>query len=123
LQTGDVILDVNGVRVFSPFAVRVAVADARNKGKHDVLMRVRSSRGLHFVAVAIGNATNIGDLDGDPGFDRGYILTQGQGSHRQCPQGHLGSAQGGEPAAGRGFPAKREISWQNRRAKFDLKSP
>jgi serine protease Do len=52
-QTGDVILDVNGKPVSSPADVRKAVSDAQSDGKHSVLMRVKSSRGTHFVAVAI----------------------------------------------------------------------
>jgi serine protease Do len=55
-QTGDVILDVNGKPVSSPADVRKAVNDAQSDGKRSVLMRVKSNRGTHFVAVAIGNA-------------------------------------------------------------------
>ena len=55
-QAGDVILDINGKSVSSPADVRKAVADAQNDGKRSVLMRVKSSQGTHFVAVAIGNA-------------------------------------------------------------------
>jgi len=56
LQTGDVILDVNGKSVSSPSDVRKAVADAQSDGKKSVLMRVKSNQGTHFVAVPLGNA-------------------------------------------------------------------
>ncbi len=52
-QTGDIILEVNGKPVNTPADVRKAVTDAQNDGKKSVLMRVKSSRGTHFVAVAI----------------------------------------------------------------------
>ena len=55
-QAGDVILDVNGKTVSSPADVRKAVSDAQSDGKRSVLMRVKSNRGTHFVAVSIGNA-------------------------------------------------------------------
>src|SRR5579871_2901992 len=55
-QTGDVILDVNGKAVSTPADVRKAVTDAQSDGKRSVLMRVKSSQGTRFVAVAIGNA-------------------------------------------------------------------
>jgi serine protease Do len=55
-QTGDIILDVNGKAVSSPADVRKAIADAQGDGKRSVLMRVKSGRGTHFVAVSIGNA-------------------------------------------------------------------
>ena len=56
LQTGDVILDVNGKAVSTPADVRRAVSDAQSDGARRVLMRVKSSQGTRFVAVAIGNA-------------------------------------------------------------------
>jgi serine protease Do len=56
LQTGDVILDVNGKPVNSPADVRRALTEAQNDGKRSVLLRVKSNQGTHFVAVAIGNA-------------------------------------------------------------------
>jgi serine protease Do len=55
-QAGDVILDVNGKPVSTPADVRKAVSDAQSDGKRSVLMRVKSSQGTRFVAVAIGNA-------------------------------------------------------------------
>jgi serine protease Do len=55
-QTGDVILDVNGKAVSSPADVRKAVSDAQSGGRKTVLMRVKSARGTHFVAVPLGNA-------------------------------------------------------------------
>jgi len=56
LQTGDVILDVNGKAVSSPADVRKAVTDAQSGGRKSVLMRVKSAQGTHFVAVPVGNA-------------------------------------------------------------------
>ncbi len=55
-HVGDIILDVNSKPVSSPADVRRAVADAQSDGKRSVLMRVKSSQGTHFVAVALGNA-------------------------------------------------------------------
>jgi serine protease Do len=56
LQTGDVILDINGKSVTTPADVRRVVSEAQGDGKRSVLMRVKSGQGTHFVAVAIGNA-------------------------------------------------------------------
>jgi serine protease Do len=56
LQTGDVILDVNGKAVSSPADVRKAVTDAQSGGRKSVLMRVKSAQGTHFVAVPVGDA-------------------------------------------------------------------
>jgi len=55
-QTGDVILDVNGKTVASPADVSKALADAQSGGRRNVLMRVKSAQGTHFVAVPVGNA-------------------------------------------------------------------
>jgi serine protease Do len=54
LETGDVILDVSGKLVGSAGDVRTALADAKADGKHDVLMRVRTSQVTKFVALPIG---------------------------------------------------------------------
>lgn len=54
LQTGNVILDVGGKAVSSAGEVRQAIANAKAHGKHDVLMRVRSSQATRFVALPIG---------------------------------------------------------------------
>jgi serine protease Do len=56
IQTGDVILDVNGKSVSTPADVREAIADAEAGGRKSVLMRVKSRQGMHFVAVPLGNA-------------------------------------------------------------------
>ena len=54
LQTGDVVLDVGGKAVSSAGDVRKAIGDAKAGGKHDVLMRVKSSQATRFVALPIG---------------------------------------------------------------------
>jgi serine protease Do len=54
LQTGDVVLDVGGEAVSSAGDVRKAIGDAKAGGKHDVLMRVKSSQATRFVALPIG---------------------------------------------------------------------
>jgi len=56
LQTGDVILDVGGKAVAKVGDVRKALAEAKDQGKHDVLMRVKTAHGTQFVAVPLGNA-------------------------------------------------------------------
>jgi serine protease Do len=55
-KTGDVILDVGGQTVKAPADVRRAMNDAREGGKHTVLMRVKSEQGTHYVAVPLGKA-------------------------------------------------------------------
>jgi serine protease Do len=54
LQTGDVILDIAGNAVNSAGDVRKVLSDAKAEGKHDVLMRVRSTQAMRFVAMPIG---------------------------------------------------------------------
>ena len=56
LQTGDVILDVGGKAVANVGEMRSAMREARNSGKHDVLMRVKAAGGTHFVAMPVGKA-------------------------------------------------------------------
>lgn len=56
LQVGDVILDVGGKPVVSPADVSKCLADARKKGKHTVLFRVKSGGDTKFVALPLGNA-------------------------------------------------------------------
>jgi serine protease Do len=56
VQSGDVILDVGGKSVSSVSDVKRAVSDARDQGKHSVLMRVKSGEGTRFVAVPVGRA-------------------------------------------------------------------
>ncbi len=55
-QVGDVILDVGGKSVSTPADVRKDLADARKRGKHTVLFRVKSGEGTQFVALPLGNA-------------------------------------------------------------------
>lgn len=54
LQTGDVILDVSGRAVSTPGDIRKALSDAKVDGKHDVLMKVKTSQATMFVAMPIG---------------------------------------------------------------------
>ncbi|MGB9173674.1 MAG: PDZ domain-containing protein, partial [Bradyrhizobium sp.] len=54
VQSGDVILDVGGKSVSSVDNLRQALSQAKTDGKHDVLMRVRSSDNTHFIAMPIG---------------------------------------------------------------------
>jgi serine protease Do len=53
LQTGNIILNVGGKAVASVADVRSALIDAKNQGKHDVLMRVKTGDATKFVAVPI----------------------------------------------------------------------
>jgi serine protease Do len=54
LKTGDVILAVSGQPVSSPTDVRNALVKARQQGKHDVLMRLKSADAVKFVALPLG---------------------------------------------------------------------
>jgi serine protease Do len=54
LQSGDVILAVGGKSVSSAADLRNALSEAKSDGKHDVLMRVKTSDNTHFVAMPIG---------------------------------------------------------------------
>jgi S1-C subfamily serine protease len=56
MQSGDVILDVAGKAVSSPSDVTKEIADLNKAGKHTVLMRVKSSNGIKFVAIPLANA-------------------------------------------------------------------
>jgi serine protease Do len=56
LQTGDVILDVGGKAVANAGDVRKALVDAKDQGKHDVLMRVKTGEGTRFVAMPLRTA-------------------------------------------------------------------
>jgi serine protease Do len=58
LQTGNVILEVGGKTVANAGDVRNALIDAKNQGKHDVLMKVKTAAATKFVAVPIGK--NLG---------------------------------------------------------------
>jgi serine protease Do len=54
VQSGDVILDVGGKSVTSIDDLRQALSQAKTDGKHDVLIRVKSSDNTHFIAMPIG---------------------------------------------------------------------
>jgi serine protease Do len=56
VQSGDVILEIAGKPVASVADVKKAVADARDKGRRSVLMRLKSGEGTRFVAVPFGRA-------------------------------------------------------------------
>ena len=53
-RTGDIILDVGGKPVANAGDIRAALKDARSQGRHDVLMRVKTSDAMRFVALPIG---------------------------------------------------------------------
>jgi serine protease Do len=53
MRAGDVILDVAGKAVNEPIDVRTAVNQARTAGKHSVLMRIKSGKSTHFVAMPV----------------------------------------------------------------------
>jgi serine protease Do len=56
IEPGDVILDVNGKQVGNAADIRKAMTEAKNQGKHDLLMRVKTARATLFVAVPFGKA-------------------------------------------------------------------
>jgi serine protease Do len=53
-QSGDVILDVGGKTVADAGDVRRVLIEAKDHGKHDVLMRVKTGDGVRFVAMPLG---------------------------------------------------------------------
>ena len=53
-KTGDVILEVSGKAVAKPADVRDALVAARQQGKHDVLLRVKSADATRYVALPLG---------------------------------------------------------------------
>jgi len=53
LQQGDIILDAGGKAVSKPSDVSAAVSEARNAGKHSILMRVRGGEATRYVALPI----------------------------------------------------------------------
>jgi serine protease Do len=55
-KTGDVILEVAGIRVATPADVRKALQGARSGGRNTVLMRVKSGDATRFVALPLGDA-------------------------------------------------------------------
>jgi serine protease Do len=54
LRSGDVILEVAGKAVKTPFEVTDAIEAARKDGKSVLLMRVKSEQGTRFVTVPVG---------------------------------------------------------------------
>jgi serine protease Do len=56
MKEGDVITHVGGTTVSKPSDVQKQLADARNSGKHTVLMRVKSGDNTHFVALPLTKA-------------------------------------------------------------------
>src|SRR5215472_1905176 len=54
VKTGDVILAVGGKSVSKPTDVRDALVAARNQGRHDVLVRIKTADATHFVALPLG---------------------------------------------------------------------
>jgi serine protease Do len=54
IKTGDVILDVGSRQVRNAKDVRDALADARQQGRRDVLMKVKTADSTHFVAIPVG---------------------------------------------------------------------
>jgi len=54
IHSGDVILDVGGKGVTNVNDLRQALSEAKTDGKHDVLMRVKTSDNTHFIAMPIG---------------------------------------------------------------------
>ena len=54
LKAGDIILDVGGRSVSNVSEVRDALSAAKEHGRKDVLMRVKTAQATHFVAVPIG---------------------------------------------------------------------
>jgi len=55
-KTGDIILQVGGKSVSNVNDVRSALNEAHASGKRDVLMRVKTGDGMHFVAVPIAQS-------------------------------------------------------------------
>jgi serine protease Do len=56
LEPGDVILNVNGSAVSNPSEIRQALADARSKGKHDVLLKIKLKKGTVFVPIPLAQS-------------------------------------------------------------------
>jgi serine protease Do len=56
ISTGDIILDVNGKQVSNAADIRKAMTEAKDHGKHDVLMRVKTAKATMFVAVPFTKA-------------------------------------------------------------------
>ena len=56
LKSGDVILEVGGLKVATPAEMRKAIGEAQKSGKHAVLMRVKSDNATKFVAIPFARA-------------------------------------------------------------------
>ena len=56
LQTGDIILDVGGKAVANADDLRTAFTEAKDHGRHALLMRVKTADATRFVAVPFGKA-------------------------------------------------------------------
>jgi len=57
MQVGDVILEAGGHPVSKPADVAAALAEAKKDNRKAVLLRVKSSDGTHFVAIAVNPAS------------------------------------------------------------------
>ncbi len=57
MQVGDVILEAGGRAVSKPADVAAALAEAKKDNRKAVLLRVKSSDGTHFVAIAVNPAS------------------------------------------------------------------
>jgi serine protease Do len=57
MQVGDVILEAGGHAVSKPADVAAALAEAKKDNRKAVLLRVKSSDGTHFVAIAVNPAS------------------------------------------------------------------
>jgi PDZ domain len=97
LEVGDVILDVGGKAVSNAGDVRKAVREAQTAGKHDVLMRLKSSDRTKFVALRLGHQSNKADdvTALGPPADRGPPMTSdiarltSHGANADHPGDHL----------------------------------
>jgi serine protease Do len=56
ITAGDIILDVNGKQVGNAADIRKAMTEAKDHGKHDVLVRVKTAKATLFVAVPFSKA-------------------------------------------------------------------
>ncbi|HET7849544.1 MAG TPA: Do family serine endopeptidase [Pseudolabrys sp.] len=56
-RAGDVILDVGGKTVGNASDVRKALKEAKDSGKHAVLMRVKTAQNTHFIAVPLSKTS------------------------------------------------------------------
>jgi serine protease Do len=56
IQEGDVILNVGGTSVSTPADVQKQLAQVQKSGKHEVLIRVKSESGTHYVALPVANS-------------------------------------------------------------------